>query len=144
MDNKWTSQQERRPWEQPERITEDITMLTSSNSSTSVAQAPQPPQENTDGLIDAFDDPPATPPVTWQNPPATPPVTWQIGSIGVQREFVQFVTVYLLIFIIACTSLANLSLREEKTELWASLLSMMCGIIVPQPKYPKQRKAEPK
>jgi len=72
--------------------------------------------------------------------PPTPPVKWHIGDTVVDRDFVQFVTVYVLLFIIAITSLANLSVKTERTELWASLLSMMCGIIVPQPKYPRQKK----
>lgn len=67
------------------------------------------------------------------------PVQWTIGGNTVDRDFVQFVTVYILIFIIATTSLANLSIKEDRPELWASLLSMMCGIIVPQPKYPKRK-----
>ena len=69
-----------------------------------------------------------------------PQIKWHIGKTVVDRDFVQFVTIYMLIFIIAVTSLANLSIKKEGMELWASLLSMMCGIIVPQPKYPKQRK----
>ena len=72
--------------------------------------------------------------------PQTPPIRWRIGNTVVDRDFVQFVTVYVLIFIIAVTSLANLSIKSERVELWASLLSMMCGIIVPQPKYPSQKK----
>jgi len=87
-------------------------------------------QDRPDGILDDN---------SLDNGPPTPPVKWHIGDTSVDRDFVQFVTVYLLICVIAVTSLANLSIKEERTELWASLLSMMCGIIVPQPKYPKRK-----
>lgn len=72
----------------------------------------------------------------------TPPVKWHIGNTTVDREFVQYVTVYILIFIIAVTSLANLTAGSGSKELWASLLSMMCGIVVPQPKYPRKKQSD--
>lgn len=62
-------------------------------------------------------------------------VKWQIGRSLVDKDFIQYITIYTLIFIIACTSLANLTMQEERSELWASLLSMMIGVIMPQPKY---------
>ena len=40
-------------------------------------------------------------------------------------------------YIIFIICLLNLSLQYEQGELWTFLLSMMCGIIVPQPKYKK-------
>ena len=87
--------------------------------------------DNADGLLDNN---------SVDQEPHANTVKWHIGNCDVDRDFVQFITVYFLIFIIAVTSLANLSIKSEHVELWASLLSMMCGIIVPQPKYPKQRK----
>ena len=73
---------------------------------------------------------------------SAPPVKWQIGKTIVDREFVQFVSVYLLLFVIAITSLINLTANTGgPKELWASLLSMTCGVLVPQPKFPRHKKA---
>lgn len=91
--------------------------------------APPPGEDIPDGLLpddNSIDSPPGS------------TIKWHIGNSTVDRDFVQFVTVYILIFIIAITSLANLTVKEERTELWASLLSMMCGIVVPQPRYKKK------
>lgn len=90
------------------------------------------------GSCDALDGPP--PGLISFTPASTPQVKWQFGDKEFDRDLIQFITVYLLIAIIAITSLVNLSLGTDRTELWASLLSIMCGVIIPQPQYKKSRK----
>lgn len=72
----------------------------------------------------------------------SPQKFWKFGSVEVDRGMIQYITIYVLIFIICITSLLNLSFRSDRGELWTSLLSMMCGIIVPQPKYKKNQSAQ--
>ena len=69
-------------------------------------------------------------------------VKWSCGETTIDRDFIQFLTIYLLIAIIVITSLANLTIGTGRTELWASLLSVMCGVIVPQPKASSSRKTK--
>ena len=88
-------------------------------------------EDTPDGLLDRS---------SLDNVPSTPPVKWHIGRTAVDREFMQYTSVYVLIFIIAVTSLINLSVGTNSKELWASLLSMCCGICVPQPKVTKKVK----
>lgn len=65
-------------------------------------------------------------------------VKWSVGSSEVDREFVQYVTVSVFIFITLAVSLFNLTLQDKEHEMWSSILSMMIGVMVPNPKYPKR------
>ena len=62
---------------------------------------------------------------------------WQWGETFIDKELLQYILVYFFLFTVGIAALVNLSLQSSHSELWASLLSMCCGLACPSPRYRK-------
>lgn len=72
------------------------------------------------------------PPTTLAVPDDTPKTK---ATGGVDKQMVQYICTFFAIFLFAAVALANLSFQTGKNELWAALLYMLIGVLIPQPKY---------
>jgi len=59
--------------------------------------------------------------------------TWKLFSKKLPRNKIIYFTQIVLIYIVATTSLVNLSIGNENQALWSSLLSACIGYALPAP-----------
>ena len=58
---------------------------------------------------------------------------WNILGSSIPRSEVVFLSQMLIVCIIVIASIYNLSVGEEKTSLWLSLLTSSCSYLIPPP-----------
>ena len=58
---------------------------------------------------------------------------WNILGTSLPRSEVVFLSQMLIVCIIVIASIYNLSVGEEKTSLWLSLLTSSCSYLIPPP-----------
>ena len=63
---------------------------------------------------------------------------WTICYQQVPSQEVIFFTQVILIYVVVCVSLANITLSAENRILWSSLLSGCLGYLLPNPKIVKR------
>lgn len=64
---------------------------------------------------------------------------WNCCGIGTPKECVVYFSQLLIILIVVITSIVNLTINSNKTELWVSLLSACIGYILPNPSLSKSK-----
>lgn len=60
---------------------------------------------------------------------------WNILGSSLPRSEVVFVSQMFIVCIIVIASIYNLSVGEEKTSLWLSLLTSSCSYLIPPPQF---------
>lgn len=58
---------------------------------------------------------------------------WNIFGHSLSRKTVVYFSQIILVYIVAITSLVNLTLNKEKSQIWIALLSSCIGYILPSP-----------
>jgi hypothetical protein len=58
---------------------------------------------------------------------------WNVFGSHVPKEEIVFFSQVILIYVIAITSIVNLTLNTENSNLWTSLLSASLGYMLPAP-----------
>ena len=66
---------------------------------------------------------------------------WTICYHQVPSQEVIFFTQVILIYIVVCVSLTNITLSADNRILWSSLLSGCLGYLLPNPKIVKQNES---
>ena len=69
-------------------------------------------------------------------------VKWSCGNWEVHRGLLVFIGTYVLLFIICATALLNLSFTSTLKEVWVSVLSLIIGTFLHQPKPKSKRKLQ--
>jgi len=67
---------------------------------------------------------------------------WNVFGNEVPKEEIVFFTQVLLIYVIAITSIVNLSLEAKNDTLWTSLLSASLGYMLPAPQMTSRKKKQ--
>jgi len=62
-----------------------------------------------------------------------PPVTWRLGKLEVHRDALQYILIYIMLFLISSAAIVNISFGNTPQEMWVSILSLVIGVVVPQP-----------
>lgn len=60
---------------------------------------------------------------------------WNILGSSLPRSEVVFLSQMFIVCIIVIASIYNLSVGEEKTSLWLSLLTSSCSYLIPPPQF---------
>jgi hypothetical protein len=69
---------------------------------------------------------------------SSPGVKWQCGDWIIDKALFQYTCVFVFLFIVGLAALVNLTIGSDHSEIWASILSMLCGVFVPQPRFSKK------
>ncbi len=64
---------------------------------------------------------------------------WNLCGQDTTKAAVVYFSQVILIYIIVCAALVNLSIGSEHTVLWIALLSANAGILLPNPTLKKRR-----
>ena len=67
---------------------------------------------------------------------------WNVFGNEVPKEEIVFFTQVILIYVIAITSIVNLSLEAKNDTLWTSLLSASLGYMLPAPQMNTRKKKQ--
>ena len=65
---------------------------------------------------------------------------WNVFGSEVPKEEIVFFTQVILIYVIAITSIVNLTMKAENETLWTSLLSASLGYMLPAPQLNNHKK----
>ncbi len=58
---------------------------------------------------------------------------WNVCGRSIPRAEIVFFSQVIIVYVVICISLANLSLEKGDSQLWTSLLSTCIGILLPSP-----------
>ena len=67
---------------------------------------------------------------------------WNVFGSNVPKEEIVFFTQVILIYIIAITSIVNLTMDAKNDTLWTSLLSASLGYMLPAPQLNSHKKKQ--
>ena len=67
---------------------------------------------------------------------------WNVCGSEVPKEEIVFFTQFILIYVIAITSIVNLTLDAKNDTLWTSLLSASLGYVLPAPQLNSHKKKQ--
>ena len=67
---------------------------------------------------------------------------WNVFGSDVPKEEIVFFTQVILIYVIAITSIVNLTMEAKHETLWTSLLSASLGYMLPAPQLNNLRKKQ--
>ena len=67
---------------------------------------------------------------------------WNVFGSNVPKEEIVFFTQVILIYIIAITSIVNLTMEAKNDTLWTSLLSASLGYMLPAPQLNSHKKKQ--
>ena len=67
---------------------------------------------------------------------------WNVCGSDVPKEEIVFFTQVILIYIIAITSIVNLTIKATNDTLWTSLLSASLGYMLPAPQLNTRKKKQ--
>ena len=67
---------------------------------------------------------------------------WNVFGSNVPKEEIVFFTQVILIYVIAITSIVNLTMEAKHETLWTSLLSASLGYMLPAPQLNNLRKKQ--
>ena len=62
---------------------------------------------------------------------------WHLFGHGVPRSEIVFFSQIIILYIVICVSIYNLTLHKEDVNLWISLLSSSLGYMLPHPNIKK-------
>ena len=67
---------------------------------------------------------------------------WNVFGSNVPKEEIVFFTQVILIYVIAITSIVNLTMEAKNDTLWTSLLSASLGYMLPAPQLNSHKKKQ--
>ena len=67
---------------------------------------------------------------------------WNVFGSNVHKEVIVFFTQVILIYVIAITSIVNLTMEAKNDTLWTSLLSASLGYMIPAPQLNSHKKKQ--
>ena len=70
--------------------------------------------------------------------PVTPSPTWRVGKITISRGLLEFLPNVIFLTLLTVTALVGV-FKDPDNPMWSQLLFLVAGVIVPNPKVPKDK-----